>query len=269
MRFDIPTYRNPNIEKYLKEEYDIAYKFSQEMYKEFGRFVACTALFGSAAKPQARKEVGDIDVLVVVDDLKLRMNEEVVEVYRVITDKIVAQTSRKLHITSLKLTAFWEYVRAGDPIVINILRDGVSLIDNNLFDPLQVLLRQGRIRPSEESIWNYFTRAPVTIHNSKWHIMQAALDLYWAVIDSAHAVLMRMGEVPPSPEHVADLLEEKLVKRNLLEREYAQTMREFYKLQKMITHREIKEISGQEYDTYLHHAQKFIARMNELVEIKP
>jgi len=110
------------------------------------------------------------------------------------------------------MTSFWEYIRNGDPIAINILRDGVALIDTGFFEPLQVLLRRGRIRPTQESIWLYFIRAPNTLHNSKWHILQATLDIYWACVDACHAALMKIGETPPTPEHVADLLEDKLVK---------------------------------------------------------
>jgi len=128
------------------------------------------------------------------------------------------------------------------------------------------LLIQGRIRPTKESVWTYFGRAPRTIINSKWHIMQAALNLYWAVIDSAHAALMHMGEIPPTPEHVDDLLRERLVKKKLLEEKYAETMNKFYKLMKKITHREIREIHGSEYERLLKEADDFVKRMKEFIE---
>ena len=50
----------------------------------------------------------------------------------------------------------------------------------------------------------YFGRAPITLRNSKWHLNQATIDLYWAVIDATHAALMKLGEIPPSPEHIPD-----------------------------------------------------------------
>ena len=127
-------------------------------------------------------------------------------------------------------------------------------------------MKKGRIRPTSESIWTYYIRAPNTLHNSKWHLLQATIDLYWGVIDAAHAVLMKHGEIPPTPEHVADLLEQKLVKKKLLEEKYVTTMRHFYKLMKMITHREVKEITGEEYDRYYKHADEFVRRMREFIE---
>src|SRR3989338_7155710 len=187
----------------------------------------------------------------------MSLTPELVEAYRVIVQKLIARISTKLHIISLRFTTFWEYIRAGDPIGINMLRDGIALIDTGFFDPLQALLKRGRIRPTQESIWTYFIRAPNTLHNSKWHILQGTFDLYWAVIDSAHAALMKLGEIPPTPEHVSDLLQEKMVAKKLLEQKYVTTMRNFYKISKMISHREIREIKCAEFDRYFEEAADF------------
>ena len=65
-----------------------------------------------------------------------------------------------------------------------------------------------------------------------------------------------------------DLLEEKLVSRNLLDKKHVSTMREFYKLQKMIIHREIKELKGHEYDHHRREAEGFVEAMRELMEMK-
>ncbi len=264
MDFKIEKRHNPNYHRYKKDELDIAFEFSKRIYKEFGQFIKAIVLFGSAARKE--RNVGDIDVLIVIDDVSVYIGEEMVEAYRIITEKTRGKISERLHITTLRLTNFWEYVKNGDPISVNILRDGVPLIDTGFFEPLQALLRDGRIRPTAESVWAYFSRAPATLENSKWHILQATLDLYWAVIDSSHAALMKLGEIPPSPDHVADLLEEKMVKKGLLEKRYIDTMRNFYKLSRMILHREIKEISGAEFDSYLKQAIAYVERMRHAIE---
>ena len=183
-----------------------------------------------------------------------------------IVQRSIVRVSTKLHITTMRFTSFWEYMRNGDPVAINLLRDGVALIDSGFFDPMQMLLKKGRIRPTQESIWTYYSRAPNTLHNSKWHLLQGVLDLYWAVIDSAHAALMKVGEIPPTPEHVADLMEEKLVKRKMLEHKYVVIMRNFYKLMKMVTHRELVEIKGEEFDHYYKTAEEFVNRMRKIIE---
>ena len=265
MKFDLPRREHPNLEKYEKYDVDVSYKFANEVYKEMGGLIRAVVIFGSAARKKTTAK-SDIDILVVIDDLTISLSPEVVEAYRIIVNKAIVKVSTRLHITTLRFTSFWDYIRNGDPIGINILRDGVALIDSGFFDPLQMLLKKGKIRPTSESIWTYYIRAPNTLHNSKWHLLQATLDLYWAVIDAAHAALMRHGVIPPTPEHVADLLEQKLVKKKLLEHKYVTTMRHFYKIMKMITHREIKGIKGEEYERYYKSAEEFVKRMREFIE---
>lgn len=265
MRIAIKEKINPNVEKYRKEDMDIAYSFAKELNTELGNLLKAVVIFGSSAR-QTSKPKSDIDLLVILDDVTVNFTRDMVEAYRIIVQKLIVKISPKIHVTTVRFTSFWEYIKNADPVGINMLRDGVALIDTGFFDPLQILLKRGRIRPSEEAIWSYYTRAPNTLHNSRWHIMQAVVDLYWAVIDAAHAALMKHGEIPPTPEHVADLLDEKLVKKKLLEHKYVSIMRNFYRLSKMILHREITELKGEEYDRHYHEARDFIERMRKFIE---
>ncbi len=264
MEFRIEKRKNENIHKYPTDDVKIVNDFAQKLKAELGDFLIAVVLFGSTVKKTATKG-SDIDVLIVGDDISFQLTNELIEAYRIITENVIADVSKKLHVTSMTFTSFWEYIRAGDPVAINILRDGIAMIDTGFFNPLQMLLKQGRIRPSEESIWRYFGRAPKTLTNSRWHILQATLDLYWAVIDAAHAALMRQGHVPPSPEHAADVLNDKLVKKKLLETKYVITMKKFYDLSKQITHREIQYISGADYDKNLKEASAFVERMRKFI----
>ena len=172
----------------------------------------------------------------------------------------------KLHVVSLKFTAFWDYVRNGDPIIMNILRHGAPIIDQNFFTPIQYLLQQGRIRPSMEAVYSYYERSPRTLYNSRWHVIQATLDLYWAVVDSAHAALMKMEVTPPAPAEIGDLLEKELLPRKLVSKKEVITVRKFYNLMKMITHREVRHIEGREYDNYYQEAEEFVKIMEKIVK---
>ena len=254
-----------NKEKYVQKDKDIAYEFSKEAYKEFGTFLKAIVLFGSQAKNENKKE-SDIDILLVVDDVSITLSPEIIETYKLINERLVQKISRKLHVTTLRFSSFWDLVRNGDPVIINMLRDGVPLVDSNFFEPLQVLLRQGKIKPTQESIWTYFSRAPSTLHNSKWHVLQGVINLYWAVMDAAQAVLMTFGEVPPSPDHVADLLQVRLVNEGKLKKKHAVVMKEFYDLYKGIVHRNIKEVSGTQYDAYYKKADEFIKEMQKFIK---
>ena len=79
---------------------------------------------------------------------------------------------------------------------------------------------------------------------------------------------MKMGEIPPSPDHVADLMEEKLVSTKLIEKKYADLVRRFYALSKKIIYREVKDISGAEYEHYYKDAEMFVNRMQEFINKK-
>ena len=268
MKFKVEKRDNPNLTRYSDEDIKIARALASKVMEEFGSFIKAVVLFGSAARKTGISPKHDIDVLVIVNDLNMVLAGEAVETYRVIMEKLVRDTSDRLHITTLKLSNFWDYLRLGDPIAINMLRDGIALVDTGIFDPMQALLYMGRIRPTFESIHTYYSRAPSTLQNSRWHVLQATLDLYWAVIDSAHAALMKQGHIPPSPNHVGDYLEEHLVRKKILEAKYAKTMDNFYKLAKQIMHREIKQINGKEFEAYFAQADDFVKRMKKIIEAK-
>ncbi|MEM4245553.1 MAG: hypothetical protein QXR60_05120 [Candidatus Nanoarchaeia archaeon] len=253
---------------YPKEEFDIARDFATRVYKEFGTFIKALILFGSATKTPKMAKEADIDVLVIIDDVSVNLSRELVQTYRIIVEKILTnmKDGGRLHVQSMKLSSFWEYVRAGDPVAINVLRYGLALVDTGIFDPLQALLDNGRIRPTREAIYTYFTMAPASVYRSKEHILSAMVDLYWASVDAAHAALMCLGEIPPSPDHVADMLDEKMVKRGLLKRRYANIMRNNYNVFKQIIHRHIKEVEGKEYDHFKAETIAFVNEMRKFIE---
>lgn len=268
MKFDVKKRLQKNISKYFKEDLELSRKFAKIVYKEFGSFVVALVLFGSSVKsPSSKKH--DLDILIILDDVHVEFSRDLVETYRIITEKAMAETSpERLHVQTMKWTAFWEYVRAGDPVAINILRSGVALVDNGFFDPLQALLDQGRIRPSEEAVWTYFTMAPASLFRSKQHLLTAMVDLYWAAIDAAHAALMSLGEIPPSPDHVSDMLERKLIAKREVKRKYAAIMRRLYLIYKKITHRELKEVSGHDFEKYYKLTETFVDGMKKYIEKK-
>ena len=265
MEFKVIRKENENLYKYPTEDLQLAHQFAQQLKVELGDFLMGVVVFGSTARKDT-STYSDIDVLVLSDDTSFELTEELTEGYRLIVENVIARVTTKLHVTSMTFTSFWEYAKAGDPVIVNILRDGYPLIDKGFFYPLQRLLKRGRIRPSEESVWRYFGRSPMTLLNSRWHVLQGTLDLYWAVIDAAHAALMRKDQVPPTPEHVADMLDTIYVKKKLLEPKYVDTMRRFYTLSKKITHREIKEMKGPEYELWYKDADDFVKRMKLLIE---
>lgn len=267
MEFKVEKHTPPPHKKYDKGEIDLAYAFARIIHKEFGRFVKAVVLFGSTVRREQKAE-SDIDILVVVDDVTYTLSPAIVESYRVIIEEGIVKTSRRIHVTTLRFTSFWEYIKIGDPVGINILRNGVALLDTGFFYPLQMLLFQGRIRPTVESVNAYFHRSKTTIFNSEWHLLQGSLNLYWAVIDAGQAALMRQGLLPPAPKDVEAKILEHLVSKRLVHKSCPAIMKRFYDLSKKILHRELKAMSGKEYDELLKAAQFFVGEMKKAIDTK-
>ncbi|MEK6923053.1 MAG: nucleotidyltransferase domain-containing protein [Nanoarchaeota archaeon] len=268
MKFPLQWKEKKNARNFVSSDLDVARKFAKIMYNEFGTFISGLVVFGSSIKNPANPK-RDVDILVILDDVKVNFTKELVQTYRILTEKAIASVDpKRLHIQSMKFTSFWEYVRAGDPVAINILRHGVALIDTGFFYPLQILLQQGRIRPSRESIYTYLNMSPASMHRSRQHLLTAIVDLYWAAIDAAHAALMSAGEIPPTPDHVADMLQRILINNKEIAKKHANTMRKLYNIYKKIIRLELSEISGSDYDKFKKETEIFVTAMIKYIEKK-
>src|SRR3989339_1263766 len=197
----------------LITDYQIAYDFAAKCYKKFRDVIKAIALFGSVPKKEAT-EKSDIDMIIIIDDCTINWDDELIAWYREELAKLlIAQNYKKeIHINTVTLTAFWDEVRAGEPLVINVLRYGEPLIDlGGFFDPLKVLLAKGKIRPSPEAIFTTMQRSGQHLIRANSNILNSIEGFYWAMVDASHAALMAINVIPPSPEHIADLLNETFV----------------------------------------------------------
>lgn len=268
-QFSAPKRKKVHHERPNEDDYDVAVKFAKACEKDLKEFLAAAVLFGSCATDKATN-LSDIDVLMVVDDVSFHVTADMTEAYRLVVHGHAAKTSPRLHVNTLKLSNFWEYCREADPVVVNMLRDGHVILDRGFFRPAQLLLQHGRIRPSREAVWTYYARSPNNLRSARKHLLYACVDLYWAAMDAAHAALMSVGTIPPTPEHVPDLLEQKLVEeRKLLAKRFPHHMRELYHLQKSILHRELRELSGEQYEGYWRETLQLVDALRTIVERHP
>ncbi len=258
----------------------IAEQFASELHKEMGHLIRAVALFGSFVRHKfssgkkplipSRDEVlfsSDIDILIVFDDLIHVMSPEVITAYRVVTEKVASKISKRLHITTIPLTKFWDYCYKGDPIMINMLRDGEPIHDSGIFKMAKQMLHDKSITPTREIIWTYLGNGPLSLQTAKWNLRQAILDLYWSVTDAAHAALLRRNVVPDTPEQVVTLFNHHIVKMHLTDKKYLITLAEFHNIGKMIIKGELKTITGNHYDKYKKDAEEFIKAAKEIIQI--
>ena len=145
----------------LRSESEIATDFATKAYKQFQEVIKSIVLFGSVTKQEDR-ENSDIDIILIVDDCTINWDSELIGWYRTELQRLAEKQnySKRLHISTVTLTTFWEEVKAGEPLIINVIRYGQPLIDfGGFFEPLKVLLAKGRIRPTPEAIFTAMSRA--------------------------------------------------------------------------------------------------------------
>jgi predicted nucleotidyltransferase/uncharacterized protein (UPF0332 family) len=258
---DFPTLK-------LVSERDIAMDFAEKTYEKFGNMIKSIILLGSTTK-QTRTSTSDIDVIIIVDDATVKFDQELVAWYREELGKILQQNPYKqeLHINTVKLTTWWNDLITGDPIVINVIRYGEALLDfGGYFNPLKILLQAGKIKPTPEAIYTALQRAPQHLARSRQAELSSIEGIYWAMVDSAHALLIASKVMPPSPEHVPLYLKENFVDKRLLDPKYIAWYRDVYSLHRGIIHGDIKDVKGQDIDLWQIRADEFIRVMAKLIE---
>ena len=154
----------------------------------------------------------------------------------------------------------------GDPIVINIIRYGEEIIDfGGFFRPLRILLQEGKIKPTAEAIYTSLERAPMHLANSKRAEMSSIEGVYWAMVESAHALLIAGKITPASPEQIPELLRQNFVNRKLLSDKYVVWYSDVFKLYKDIAHGNIMDVKGQSIDDMQAKAEEFIRVIAETI----
>ena len=264
--------KSKNIKKFptldLKSEKEIAMDFAVKAYKRFDKMIKAIALFGSSAKNSAVSS-SDVDIIIIIDDASISWDQELIAWYREELGKLVASNpyKKELHITTTKITTFWNDLLKGDPVVVNVLRYGEALIDTGgFFNPLKALLQQGRIKISPEAIYTALQRAPEHFRRSKLSQLNAIEGLFWAMVDSSQSALMSAGVSPPSPEHITQLIKENFVDTNMLKMKYVVWYRDLLILHKSINHHEVHEIKGAQIDDWQLRTEEFISVMAKLVK---
>lgn len=252
----------------LHSDANIAMDFAVKAYKKFDKLIKAIILFGSSVK-QASSPTSDIDIVIIIDDVSVSWDQELIAWYREELDKLIRINpyEKALHINTIKLSTWWDDLLKGDPVVINILRYGESLVDiGGFFSPLKYLLLQGKIKPTPETVYNCLQRAPLHLARSKAAELNAIDGLYWAMVDSAHAALIAANIVPPSPEHIPVELKNAFVNSEQLKMKYVVWYRDLLFLYKKIVHGEIKNLEGKEIDIWQERTVEFIDAMARLVK---
>jgi len=249
-------------------EREIAADFAMKVYEEFDQMIKSVILFGSSAKKVSMPE-SDIDVIIIIDDVAVRWDSELIAWYREELGKLIKENPyrKSLHINSVKLSTWWGDMMRGDPVVINILRYGDALIDfGGFFSPLKILLKEGKIRSTPESIYTLLQRAPGHMTRARQSVLGAVDGIYWTMVDSAHAALIAANVMPSSPENIPEVLNETFVKKKMLNKKYVSYYSDIYEIAKDIVHGTTSSIKGKALDEWFLKADDFLGEMAKLVD---
>ena len=249
-------------------EREIASDFAMKVYGKFDQMIKSVVLFGSSAKKVSTPD-SDIDVIIIIDDVSVKWDEELIAWYREELGKIITGNPyrKSLHVNTVKLSTWWDDMMKGDPVVINVLRYGDALIDfGGFFNPLKILLKEGKIRSTPESIYTLLQRAPGHLVRARQSMLAVVDGLYWTMVDSAHAALIAKGVQPASPEEIGEVMRKHFVKEKMLNKKFVSYYEEIHDVAKGVVHGEIVRVKGKDLDEWFEMADDFLGEMAALVE---
>ncbi len=238
--------------------------------ENFKKYIKSMVVWGSMKTKQGKRKTSDIDIAIIVDDTDVKTMTRS-EVKEKLFQKLLAMAypiSKKLHPQPYLLTEFWEYVRIGNPVLFNVLRDGVPVFDTGFFLPVQMLFRMGNIKPSKESIDKHIHSSEELLKLAK-STMKEKLSYYLeqAVVSSSQAVLMELGYRPPTPKETPKFVEEVLCgKEKLVSKKYCKIAQTAVQNYKDIEHKVKKEYTGVEFDKQLKEVNDFVDKMQEVLK---
>ncbi|MBU5688591.1 MAG: nucleotidyltransferase domain-containing protein [Candidatus Aenigmarchaeota archaeon] len=249
------------VEKYANE-------FKEKVLKKYGDRIKCIVMMGSAARNEFKK-TSDIDLFVVIDDTETPIDPN--EKAKIDSDilSIAQEISPALSFQPLyTLTEFMEYARIAHPIIYNFIKDGKILYDVGFFAPFQRLLHQGKIPITREAIETYMNDAPKKINRAKTvKLLMLTEDCFYAILNTAQAILMFLGIEPPSPNKAYEEFKKYLVDTGLVEEKYAIWLKDIVDIRKKIEHKEILDVTGAFVDEWIQKSEEFVNKMFELLSL--
>ncbi|MBS3052759.1 MAG: nucleotidyltransferase domain-containing protein [Candidatus Aenigmarchaeota archaeon] len=247
----------PNVEKLKKQVID--------KYKER---IKCIVIMGSVARGEFQQK-SDVDLFVVIDDTDkpIEMDEKA----RIDSDivKMAQDISLAISVQPLyTLTEFMDFARVAHPIIYNFIKEGKAIYDTGFFTPFKRLLEMGKIPATREAVESYMDGAPKKIMRAKTvKLLMLAEDCYYAILNTAQAVLMFMGLEPPVPNKAHDEVIKYLVEPGILEQKYADWLRDIIEVRKKIEHKELMDVTGAFVDEWIDKSDEFINKMYDLLSI--
>ena len=241
---------------------DVILNFSKDLIEKVDGLVKSIVLFGSYVENK-ENEKSDIDLLIIIDDVYAKDLNITVPFYFDNLNKILADEKyKKIHVTTLTLSKFWEMILNGDPLVLDILRKGEPIIDPaGIFGSLKKMLENGLIKTSPEYLEIMKKRAEEGINYANLMLIKAFESLYNSVVTISQYYLIKNNINIYSPEEILNKFEE-LKKKRKISSEVYNYYKKVYEYMKKIEHREVKNVDLDLLKEFLDGFEKYKEKLN-------
>ncbi len=241
---------------------DIILNFSKDLIEKVDGLVKSIVLFGSYVENK-ENEKSDIDLLIIIDDVYAKDLNITVPFYFDNLNKILSDEKyKKIHVTTLTLSKFWEMILNGDPLVLDILRKGEPIIDPaGIFGSLKKMLENGLIKTSPEYLEIMKKRAEEGINYANLMLIKVFESLYNSVVTISQYYLIKNNMNIYSPEDILHKFKE-LKKKRKISSEVYNYYKRVYEYMKKIEHREIKNVDLDLLKEFLNGFKKYKEKLN-------
>lgn len=243
-----------------------AEEFADKLVDKLGEKVKCVAVYGSVPKGEHTHE-SDIDTFVVLDDTKLEEDvpPEAKDKIRKKVTELAKETDDRITIQYFSfLTDFWDSIRQGEPLVIQVLRVGEPVYDVGVFLPAKRMLQRGKIKSSDEAVKKRLKLAAAGYKKAEQQMKSSIPHkLEQAIANAGQAPIMLTGRAPPGKEDVGDVLREMFVENGTLEEKYVEIARKVDEFSDK-AEKHPQEVTAAELDEHMEMVDDFIRRMHKL-----
>ncbi len=242
-----------NAHRFLEQDINSAHKLGEELLKK--HIELASVLLVKAETNYA---------IVLLDDLNNTLTNNTVNDLKIKISETCYKTGIEIGFHLMLASDIWKHYKEKSEQVQEILRNSYVVQDKGFITPLQDLFVKGKLRPTKESVLMHMYQAEKNLKNANTHVNSAVVDVYWAVVDTAHAAVMASGQIPPSPEQLGDQLKI-LAKEKKINSRCPAIMSEIFGVAKDIIRKRKWEITGKEFDKYLEKAEFFQKEMIDYV----
>lgn len=244
-------------------------EFKEKILQMFKGYIKAIVVWGSITRGDYTGK-SDVDIYVIFDDTKMPLKkfEEIRD--RVTQDmyKVARSIDPRLHPQPvIALTEFYQNIRACNPFIYNIVREGYAIYDVGFFVPMRKLMEKGEFPVTPEAAELRMEFVPKRIRRVKnVKLLMVVDDLYQAMVDAVQAVIMYVGYAPPAPKILVRDTERYLVEPGLLDKKYLDVLDEMIKLRKASEKKEINELTGQQVDDWIKKTEEFVDVMEDTLK---